>query len=91
MTIPSSTAPFFQEYDFARLDARGDAPIIIERILAYGNRAELRWLVSQYGQETIRAWIAQSGPARLPRGRYRLWRLVFNLAEEPPTQGLWQR
>ena len=91
MNIPPSIAPFFQEYDFARLDVHNDAPVIIERTLAYGNRAELRWLVSQYGQETIRAWIAQSGLARLPRSRYRLWCLVFDLAEQQQTRGVWQR
>jgi hypothetical protein len=31
--IPPSLAPFFQEYDLARLDAQAAAPLIIERAL----------------------------------------------------------
>ena len=47
-TIPTSLAPFFQEYDLGRLHIELDASTIIERTLRYGTRAELRWLFSIY-------------------------------------------
>ena len=89
MEIPSSAAPFFQEYAFDRLDPHAHAPLIIERILAYGSRAELRWLVQQYGWQTVRDWISLSGRARLPRRRYTLWCIVFDLPQEEQSQGIW--
>jgi hypothetical protein len=47
MPIPPSTAPFFQEYEFESLDVHAHSHLIIERILAYGSRAEVRWLVAR--------------------------------------------
>jgi hypothetical protein len=43
MAIPFSTTPFFQEYDFDILDIQAHAHLIIERILTYGSRDEVRW------------------------------------------------
>jgi hypothetical protein len=90
-SIPSSAAPFFQEYDFTRLDVTEHAGLIIERILAYGNRAELHWLVQTYGWETIRGWIAGSGLYRLPLLRYNLWCLVFEVPREERQRGVWDK
>ena len=70
--IPHSLAPFLQEYNLAQLNPQTAAPLLIERALQYGNRAELRWLVAAYGWERIKEWIAEMGVKRLPRGRYRL-------------------
>jgi hypothetical protein len=45
--IPASLAPFFQEepffpeYDLSALDLERSAATIIERVLQYGNRAEI--------------------------------------------------
>lgn len=36
--IPSTLAPFFQEYDLKNLRVRQDAFAIIERILRFGTR-----------------------------------------------------
>jgi hypothetical protein len=87
--IPSSAAPFFQEYDFARLDVREHAALIIERILAYGNRAEVRWLLETYGREPVEDWIQQSGVRRLPWRRYHMWCLVFDLPEQEKPARAW--
>ncbi len=89
--IPASTAPFFQEYDFTHLDVSQHAELIIERILAYGNRVELRWLVQTSGWEKIRAWIAETGNRRLPLIRYNLWCLVFDVPQEEQRKGIWKR
>jgi len=87
--IPPSAAPFFQEYDFTHLDLQEHADLIIERILAYGNRAELRWLVQAYGWQRVRGWVEQRGARRLPWSRYNLWCVVFDLAREERPQGIW--
>ncbi len=87
--IPISAAPFFQEYDFATLDIHRHAELIIERILAYGNRAEVRWLIQTYGHAEICHWIEQEGINRLSWGRFHMWCLVFDLPVPEKPQRIW--
>jgi hypothetical protein len=79
MTIPSTLAPFFQEYDFAALDTVSAAPLIFERTLQYGDRAELRWLFSQYPRQQIRDWVARFGKERLPHPHLDFWQIVLEI------------
>ena len=78
--IPHSLAPCFQEYDFDRLEPNAHADLIIERVLAYGDRQEVRWLLECYGQERVVEWIGYLGARRLPWRRYNLWCVLFGLA-----------
>ncbi len=89
LEIPSSTAPFFQEYDFHKLDVRLHASLIIERILAYGSRAEVRWLLDTYGRDQVREWVAQSGVKRLPWRRLDLWCFVFDIPLPEKPKRIW--
>ena len=88
--IPSSALPFFQEYDANFLDIDQHASLIIERILAYGNRAEVGWLLETYGRDRIGGWVIQSGMSRLPWRRYHLWCFVFDLPEKNKPVRIWQ-
>jgi hypothetical protein len=87
--IPDSAKPFFQEYDVDLLDIDQHAVLIIERILAYGNRDEVRWLLKTYGRDRVRDWVAQSGIVRLSRRRYHLWCFVFHLQEQKRPVSAW--
>ena len=87
--IPSSATPFFQEYDMGHLDVHQHAPLIIERILAYGNRAEVRWLLETYGREKVQAWVAQVGVKRLSWRRFHLWCFVFSIPEPEKSHRIW--
>ncbi len=78
-SIPETAAPFFQEYNFSNLDVQKHAALIIERILAYGNRSEIRWLFDTYGTETVRSWVEQNGERLLPRRRLELWRTLLDI------------
>jgi hypothetical protein len=78
-SIPESTAAFFQEYPFEALDATTHARLIMERLLAFGNRSEIRWLFDTYGADAIRMWLEQDGERLLKRRRYELWRVLFDL------------
>lgn len=89
LQIPPSAAPFFQEYDASRLDVRRHAGLIIERILAYGNRAEVQWLLATYGRQAVRDWVAQTGLQRLPWRRFRLWCLVFEIPITEKPERIW--
>ena len=79
--IPASLAPFFQEYDLEQLSLERSAGTIIERTLQYGNRAEIRWLFSQYTPQRIRDWVQQWGEMALPEPHLTFWRLVLEIAE----------
>lgn len=87
--IPPSAAPVFQEYDASRLDVRRRAALIIERILAYGSRAEVRWLLATCARQSVRDWVAQAGLQRLPWRRFRLWCLVFEIPIPEKPERIW--
>lgn len=87
--IPATARPFFQEYNVDLLDLTQHAGLIIERILAYGNRAEVRWLLETYDREQVAGWIRQSGRSRLSQRRYHLWCFVFNLPEKSTLSRAW--
>jgi hypothetical protein len=78
-SIPVTAAPFFQEYAFPSLDVEKHAALVIERILAYGDRAEVRWLFETYGLDRVRAWVEQEGTRLLSRRRYQLWTVMFDI------------
>jgi hypothetical protein len=80
-TIPTSLAPFFQEYDLASLHIEQDASTIIERTLRYGTRSELRWLFSVYTRKRIKEWFEKWGKYGLPEPHYSFWKLI--LVQEP--------
>jgi len=77
--IPSSLAPCFQEYDLERLDPAQHQELVIERVLSYGDRQELRWLFRRYGSALISAWLGRFGARRLPWRRYNLWCVILEL------------
>jgi len=80
-SIPQTTQPFFQEYDFKRIDPDLNSDLIIERILAFGNREEVRWLLNFYGEARIQHWLSGKYSLRLPLRRYRLWCTLLNVVE----------
>ncbi len=78
-SIPSSLAPFFQEYSLDQLDLRDAANTIIERTLRFGNRAELRWLFTCYSREEITDWVRKWGHYGLPEPHLTFWRFVLDI------------
>ena len=83
--LPRSLAPCFQEYDLERIDPARHADLVIERVLAYGDRRELRWLFDYYGRARVTDWVQRMGARRLPWRRYNLWCVLLEL---PPAQRL---
>jgi hypothetical protein len=82
MIIPASLSPFFQEYDLARLDVQRSASTIIERVLQYGNRAEIHWLFSAYSRQQVSGWVDRWGRYALPEPHLTFWRLVLDSPEK---------
>jgi len=77
--IPISLRPFFQEYDFALLDAVRDRELVIERTLNYGDRRETRWLFKRYGRKALGDWVREFGSRLLNRRRFAYWRAVLEI------------
>lgn len=79
--IPASLSPFFQEYDFSKLNPQRDSHTIIERALQFGNRIEIKWLFATYSREQITAWVRQFGKDKLPQPHRTFWQIVLEVAE----------
>lgn len=78
-SIPSSLALFFQEYDLENLEPGTAAPLIIERVLQFGNRAEIRWLFGQYSRAQIADWFKKYAKERLPQPHRAFWQIVLGV------------
>jgi hypothetical protein len=86
--IPFSLRPCFQEYDLEALDPLSHVELIIERVLAYGDRCELCWLFGCFDRSRITEWVQRMGARRLPWRRYNLWCVVLDLpaAQRPRSE-----
>lgn len=80
-SIPSTLAPFFQEYNLENLRIQQDSSTIIERTLRFGTRSELRWLFSTYSLEQVSRWVQQWGRFGLPEPHLSFWKLVLDIEE----------
>lgn len=87
--IPSSLRPFFQEYVLEDLDPEGNAFLVIERTLAWGDVAELRWLFATYSRDHLAEWVRTSGWYLLPRRRFLYWRHFFGLSDYQHRERIW--
>ena len=65
------------------LDADLHHSLVIERILAYGNKDEIRWLFKTYTKEKLIQWVKQDGARLLPKRRYNLWCVLFDIVPQP--------
>lgn len=77
--LPQTLAAYFQEYEFYQIDSAMHADLIIERVLAYGDRTELRWLFQRYGYSIVTEWVRRVGAQRLSWRRYNLWCVLLRL------------
>ncbi|MDH7488835.1 MAG: hypothetical protein QHH80_04950 [Anaerolineae bacterium] len=89
--IPRSLAPCFQEYDLETLDPVVHGDLILERVLARGDRRELRWLFCTHGPARVTKWARKFGARRLPWRRYNLWCVLLDLgpARRPRERQIW--
>lgn len=86
--LPPALRPWFHGYPFEALNLEEHRSLVIERILRYGDRAEVRWLVRQYGKAAIADWLVARGAKLLPWRRHRLWCVAFEtpLVDRSPVR-----
>ena len=91
--LPRTLAAYFQEYDFNQIDPVQHADLVIERVLAYGDRSELHWLFRRYERSAVIDWVTRLGARRLPWRRYNLWCVLLYLPQarrlRPEGQQIW--
>lgn len=87
--IPRSLEFAFQEYQLDTLHPTDHAFVIIERVLAYGNRAELRWLFNRYTRQELINWLQQCGWRILPQHRRQFWAVYFDVPLPAKAGGVW--
>lgn len=87
--LPPSMAWLFPEYNFEQMTAYDYASVIIERTLARGSWAQIRWLFDQYDRDEIRQWVQQHGYRRLDKRAFHYWRWMLGITEYHIP--MWQR
>jgi hypothetical protein len=78
-SIPLSLKPFLQEYDISKLNPDKDSFTIIERVLQFGNRQEIKWMFYTFSREKVFLWLKQYGNERLPQPHLNFWKIVLEL------------
>ncbi|MBI4314821.1 MAG: hypothetical protein HY872_09025 [Chloroflexi bacterium] len=79
VAVPKSLAPHFQEFSLRKLNVQRDALVIMQRVLEYGDLAELRWLFETYGRSAINEFVRQRDESWLSRRAFYFWRRYFKL------------
>lgn len=79
--VPRSLRPFFQDCELEQVDPDAHAFTVIERTLAWGNRAELRWLFRRYPYARLAEFVRQAGWWRLPHPRFLFWLNFFQITD----------
>ena len=77
---PGYLRPCFWDIKFEKLDPRGRPRFVIERILEYGGREAVRWMLDSYPREEIVAGLLRS-PHLSPRTA-NFWALFFQVDGE---------
>jgi hypothetical protein len=77
--LPETLYIHFQEYDPTSLDLQNDADLIIQRTLEFGEWEEVRWLLKQYGQKRLRAFLVENGERWLRPPTFNYWRKLFGV------------
>jgi len=70
---------YFQEYDAEQLDLAGQADLIIQRTLEFGDWEDLCWLFATYGSKRICAFLRQRGERWLRPPVFNYWRKLLRI------------
>jgi hypothetical protein len=77
--VPEEFRPLMWSYDFDHIDAARDKTAIVVQAINYGTLAHWRWLVENYGRDSVREILGTIPATTLrPRAR-RLAALIFSV------------
>ncbi len=77
--IPASFKPLFPEYSLKSLHPIRDRVLILGRILTRGNFQEIRWCLSLYAPDTVKAFLQAHGTRLLDGKSLCFWCWYFDI------------
>lgn len=95
--VPARIRSYFPEARWEDLDPEVYPDAFMERVLEYGGREEVKWLIATYGPDAIRDFLRRKGARRLTKRSLNFWCLVLALPEVKPhpwastANSLWGR
>jgi len=75
--IPNFLKKYFWDVDFSKLDKKEHSKFIIERILEYGDRKEVKWMKKEFKLNQIKSVLQTS--RNLSRKSANYWQVIFGL------------
>lgn len=81
---PRRMAAHFPETRWDHLDPHLHGDALMERILEYGSREEVGWLLETYGLEPVREFLRRKGVRRLSKRSLNFWCLVWGVDDVEP-------
>lgn len=79
MKLPQSFRSLLWSYDFSEIDSEKDKKIIIVNAINYGDLEHWRWLVRQYGKETVKNTLENIPATEIRPRALKLAVLIFSL------------
>lgn len=87
MTLPTGARRLFAHVSSEQLDLESHEPMIIERLLEDGDRADLRWLTAKVPEARISGWYRERGTRRLSNRSRAFWSVVLDIPAQPRRTG----
>lgn len=95
--VPIRLRRYFPDARWEDVDPEIHSHAFMERILEYGTREDVKWLLATYRSEEIRDFIRQKGARRLSKRSLNFWCLVLDVRDVKPhpwpftADALWGR
>ena len=87
MSVPAEQAWLFWDVSAAAIELGRDRRYVLGRVLERGRLVDVRWAVSQYGLDGVKAFFHAGGHPELSRKTRAFWRAFFNEREEEWSDG----
>jgi hypothetical protein len=78
MSVPAEQEWLFWDVSPAAIELGRDRRYVLGRVLERGRLADVRWAVSQYGLDGVKAFFRAGGHPELSRRTRAFWRAFFN-------------
>lgn len=89
--VPSILKPFFWDVGLSSLSVEHHRDFILARLLEFGDRAAMRWVVGQYRRAELVDFLTHRGADVLSSRSYAFWAGHWGLARPGPSSHSWRR
>lgn len=85
MPLPLGLKYLFGEVDFEALEIVRDREFILPRVLEFGCLEDIRWLIAEYGLDSIHTFLRDRGHVELTQRTINFWKIYLHAKEETWT------